>query len=294
MTEMKTKRTLPTLILFTLVVSFNFSQTSAITEQKNDITVISHRGLLTDTYYIVFGEIKNSGKSPIEKVKIEVKFFDGNNNFLSSVNATASLTVILPNRRSPFTCYLFGKNSTKVSSYSLGAVFYTFAEAKPEKLVITDYHYYNGTLWTHIFNNSTGPFQKATNNIQVVASLYLNETIIGVTAGYLNLPSPGLLWDLGTWDVSEGEPIVLDFGNLFPNEEVKNATQLIITAETPDFAAQEEIILSLVEEPSQNPNQFNYSWMIIPILLISCIIVYLRFKHGNRRRRAQFKKRNKS
>lgn len=283
--------TLLTLFLFTIVVTFYFPQTYIITGQKDDVTVISHRGLLTNIYYLVFGEIKNNGKSPIEKVEIEVKFFDENNNFLSSLNATTSLTVILPNRRSPFIGYLFGENSRKVNSYSLGNIFYTFTETKPEKLVITDYHYHNGTLWTHIFNNSTGPSQKATNNIKVVASLYLNETIVGVTAGYLNLPSPGLLWDLGTWDVGEGEPLVLDFGKLFPAGEIEKATQLIVTAESPDFAAQEEIILSLEEETSQNANQFNYSWIVILILLILCIAMLFKFKRGKGKRKVRFKKR---
>ncbi|MEM3629423.1 MAG: DUF2393 family protein [Candidatus Bathyarchaeia archaeon] len=279
--------TLLTVFLLAIFVASYFLQINAIAE-KNDVALISHRGLLTDVYYMVFGEVKNNGEKPVEKVKIEIKFFDKNNNFLSSLNATTSLSVIPPKRRSPFIGYLLGENAKKVSNYSIENIFYIFAEAKPEKLVIIDYHYYNGSFWTHILNNSTGPNQKATNNILVAASLYLNETIVGVTAGYLNLPSPGLLWDVGTWDVGEGEPIVLDFGQLFLAEEIENATHLFVTAESPDFAAQEEITLILKEEPT-NQNQFNYAWLIV-VILILCVIVLLKFRR-TKRRRGQFKKR---
>jgi hypothetical protein len=259
--------------------------------QTNPVIIISHRGLMTDTNYIVFGEVKNGGTTAIANVKVKVEFFDEKKTLLDSSNATAFLATILPGRRSPFICYLSNDDFKNARNYSLGNIFYQSTEAKPKTLALQDYYYSNGTLRTQVLNNSTGPSEKATNNIKVIGSLYMNETIVGVTSDFMNFPSPGLLGGVQTSSVGAGDPAFLFFTNLFLDDEVVNATQLVLTVESNDFEAEEEVILNLQESLPQGGGQIVYEWIVVALILVLGAVVLVKIRHDKRKHRAHVRKR---
>jgi hypothetical protein len=278
------------LLLLVLTTLFESAQVAMSHGQTNPIVVISHRGLLTDTYYMIFGEVKNNETTAVTDVNIEVEFFDENNTLLNSSNATAFLQTILPGRRSPFICYLSSADFRDVKNYSLGKIFYQSTDAKPAALALQNYYYYDGTLATHVLNNSTGPSRKATNYIKVIGSLYLNQTIVGVATDFINLASPGLLWDTDTSSVGGGDPAILLFTSLYDAKEVANATQLVVTVESNDFAAEEEVILDLRGTPSQGDSLVVYEWIVVASLAVLGAVLLLRFRHDKRKRRAHVRK----
>jgi hypothetical protein len=279
------------ILLLLLAASTESARLATGYGQTNPVIIISHRGLLTETNYIIFGEVKNSGTTAIANVKIEVEFFGENNALLDSSNATAFLGTILPSRRSPFICYLLSDDFKNVRNYSLGNIFYQFTEAKPQALALQDYYYSNGTLRTHVLNNSTGPSQKATNNIKVIGSLYMNETIVGTTSDFMNLPSPGLLWGVQTSSVGGGDPAILFFTIPFLDNEVVNATQLVMTVESKDFEAEEEVILNLQEAPPQGDGLIVYEWIVVALILVLGAVVLVKIRRDKGKRRAHVRKR---
>lgn len=282
------KKTLVLLTLFLLMHAI-FVMPNATNGETDNIEMISHRGIMADSYFLVFGEIGNRGTSAVEQVSIAVDFYDEFNTIIGSISATALLNVLMPGRRSPFIGYFLAARWNQTRSYQIGNISYKPSSGKPEKLALMYFSYFNGTLQTHILNNSTGTYQKFTNNIKVVASLYLNETIIGVTSDFLNLDQPGLGWDIDTTSIGAGEPMVIDFGYPFVSAEVGNATKLNLSVESPDFAAEDEATLTLVEEP-QNGQSIDYRWIIIVIFLVLALAAIAYLKLGKKKRRTSVKR----
>lgn len=237
-----------TLILTILLTSFEVSLISCT--EFGEIKVLSFRGLLsTDgSIYVVFGEIYNGANKFLGNVIVEISLLNEHGGLIARINATSSLSVIPPKRRSPFIGYYWGDNRNLVRSASINRIIYDYSEERPCILAFTYCDYSSGSLLVHVLNNYTlvvgrepiGTYN-ATNNIKVVAALYFQNKIVGTSAGYLNLDWPGLLPDM---DTSEGgrPPISVDFAYPFNETEVFLADKIVVSVESRDFAAQYQLI----------------------------------------------------
>ncbi len=239
-------------ILFTLMLTIIVLSVTACTidptlceESKEELKVLSYRGLLSDLFYIVFGEVYNAGDKFIKNSKIEVSLLNSQGGLVAKINATSSLSVIPPKRRSPFIGYYWGENKNFIWNITINRVTYDYADERPRALAFTHIRFYNGTLQVHVLNNCTLAVGKkmATNNLKVVAALYVQDKIVGVSAGFLNLNEPGLLWDTDTSAVvPNSEPITVLFADPFNEMEVVSAEKVVASVESRDLAAQYQLI----------------------------------------------------
>lgn len=63
--------------------------------------------------YLVFGEIKNLGTSPVYSVEINASFYDSSNTMIAEGWGRCELNVILPNCKSPFTVWVHVYSETQ-------------------------------------------------------------------------------------------------------------------------------------------------------------------------------------
>jgi len=264
-----------------------------------EIKVLSFRGLLSsDGYvYVVFGEIYNSANKFVKNVKIEVALLNSQGETIAKINASSSLSIIPSKRRSPFVGYYWGANRNLVWKVSINKIVYEYSDQRPRILAFSYRSYFNGSLTVHVLNNYTlvvgqGPvdvIRNATNNIKVVAALYLQDRIVGVSAGFLNLDDPGLLPDMDTSE--EGRPpISVDFAYPFNETEVALADKVVASVESRDFVAQYHLIglikdrqvkedgwIQVYEELLNNGkdgNETSWRWeSIFTLIILSTIVV---------------------
>lgn len=299
-----------TLTMIALSVIMCLINTAAC-EKLEEVKILSVRGLITDDYYIVFGELYNGANKFIKNMKVEVSLLDNQARLVAKINATTCLSVTPPKRRSPFIGYYFGADKNLIWNITINKVAYDYTNEYPGALAFVYSKFYNGMLAVHVLNNctlATGQ-RKATNNLKVVAALYAQNKIVAVSAGYLNLNDPGLLWDLDTSTVGSGEPITVYFVPPFNLTEVISADKIVASVESRDFTAQYQLIglrendywnwkLLYEEEISKNDNEsinkkgagWNLESLLTLIILtvLSALIVtalYLRREKSRRLKR---------
>jgi hypothetical protein len=222
-----------------LCADFSFSE-------SQDLGIITYRGLNSESFYMVFGEIYNGKKNAIMNIKIEFNLISSNGKLIDKINATSMLKVVPSKRRSPFIGYSFKSKMDRdtITNVTLGRIFYNDTEEKPKALVLVYYIYDNGTFATHILNNSTKalglPKGYSTNHFLVTVTLYDGAKIVGACGHPLDLPDPGLLWDEDTSSERLGgmSPVTIEFTAPFIENEIMKADKIIASVESKDFSGQ--------------------------------------------------------
>jgi hypothetical protein len=300
------KKDLRFAFIFTVIVSMLLTQMSIRSNSEiDDVRVISCRGLNTEGYYIIFGEVQNNKTYAITDVKIEVSLINASGAKIGVINASTSLLIIPPKRRSPFVAYYMGSAEQRnaIQNITIDRIFSNIATGKPEALVLVYYTFNNGTFYTHILNNSTMVGEKkATNHLKIVATLYKKEKIVATGAGFLNLDAPGLLWDTDTTAVANGEPITIYFGAPFLEDEVNEVDKLIASVESPEFSAQHEIFgyryndewTWYTSDAEDNPHNTNL-WFesivtLVTLIFLGAIIAFARYLNKKKKKHLHIKK----
>ncbi|MDI6846527.1 MAG: hypothetical protein QMD23_00105 [Candidatus Bathyarchaeia archaeon] len=293
------KKSILLIVFVSLIAHFNPGVIVAqLQVNSDDIEMISYRGLKTNDFYLIFGELRNNRNTAVRNVTIEIYLLDNGGALIDEIYAKASLDVVPPKRRSPFVEYYMNKTRlNKIQNFTINGIIYNDCEEKPKALALVYYTFYdNGIFATHILNNSTWVLgvsgKKATNNIKVVATLYAGKTIACVSAGFLKLPGPGLLWD-----VVSNAPLTIEFGSPFLESDLANADMLIASVESPDFSAQHEILgykinnvwewtTSEAESHSKPNNMIPNSLIVLIVISVFTVVIFVTiyFKKREKRR----------
>jgi hypothetical protein len=288
-----------TLLAITLCANFSYSE-------DQDLEIIAYRGLNSEIYYLVFGEIYNRKKNAVTDVIIEFNLLSSDGNLIDKINATSMLKVVPSKRRSPFVGYSFKSKSERdtITNVTISRIFFTDTEEMPKALALVRYYYENGTFTTHILNNSTLVLgvenRKPTNNFMVVATLYYGAKVVGVCSQPLVLADPGLLWDEDTSSDRLGgmPPVIIEFTAPFTEDEVMKADKIIASVESKDFSGQyvligckkenewtwttlseEENPLSTVSSGGNNNFASLATLLSLAILSVFAVIILKRRKH---------------
>ncbi len=149
----------------------------------------NHSSYISSTgVFHVVGEIVNNLSKTVKNVQITAKFYDTNNNTVTTVSTYSMLNIILPGEKSPFEIILSDpKKVNEVNSYRLTLTDYDESiDVLPQNLRIISHEYYispAGYFNTHGKILNEGP-SKCTYAI-VTATFYSEKgKIVGVAHGF--------------------------------------------------------------------------------------------------------------
>jgi PKD repeat protein len=143
-------------LVLILVVSLFFCLSRVLfaeVKAETEVQILSHSGYTTpENMFRVVGEVTNLGNRFLGPVFLNFTFYDTGNNIILSKNDSIILSVLAPNRTSPFTSYVVGNQASMVSSYSVSVASYSLATARPYDLNIVAQKYDNTSVYGVIEN----------------------------------------------------------------------------------------------------------------------------------------------
>jgi hypothetical protein len=103
---------------FVLMLSM-FASLVQPAKASEQVTIVNYQGFLDYSgYYVVYGEVKNTGDTAAKNVYVKITFYDSSNAVLDEDETNIKLDVLLPGRKAPFG-NVAGVEGTLVKSYTV-------------------------------------------------------------------------------------------------------------------------------------------------------------------------------
>lgn len=248
---------------------------SSLVGGSSNVTLLSHSGFtaINNQYYVVAGEIQNTGNIPVRNVKINVSLFDSDGKKLYSELTPTFMDVIPPGGKSPFIVMWFGEEkAVEVAYYTISDISYTeFPEGKPQKLEI---------VWsTYSFPDIIGAIKNSGDK---------NATFIKVIATFYDIEGKVIAAnsDLSIHHLNPGS--TAEFHITFPFQEesiIQRAKKYELIAESREYLLK----MDVQTNPYQN-NPYKFLTYIVIILVVLIISLLFYISHARKRKKKYKKK----
>jgi len=164
------KAVFPLLLVLVLVSVFNVKSVKAATQ----VNILTHSGWLDSIgYYHVSGEVENVGDVATSFVKITATFYDQSDTVVATSFAYAELSILLPERKSPFEVLLTDTTqAAKVHHYSLSI---TFSITDPIPLgleILSNSSYIDEVGYMHVVGEIKNIATGRATYVKVIATFY--------------------------------------------------------------------------------------------------------------------------
>jgi hypothetical protein len=134
-----------------------------------EIEILSYTGFIDSLrWYRVVGEVKNVGSKTLGDVNVTVTLYDSNNHIIVSRQVQTELSVVEPNRITPFTFYLTDVTQSSIVDRCEAKVS-SCNEAQPKEAKLKLYSIYNPQAITGEINNEG---TSETVHVTVIATFY--------------------------------------------------------------------------------------------------------------------------
>jgi hypothetical protein len=244
--KLKTKKismilTGPAIIALILLMFAVYVEPAKAAEQ---ITIVNHQGFLDSTgYYVVYGEVKNTGDTPAKNVGVKITFLSSSGDDVDEMDV--ELRTILPGRKSPFMGSAGVQGST-VTGYRVELMDLTMsAEDMPKVLEIvsaqSEVTMINMMITGTVKNNGA----ETSTYTRVYATAYDGPSgtgnVVAVTSGTAQ-----------PYNVDAGQTGTFQIG--FFMTTGKSYTSMVIVAESDQYAATTEYVAAMGQTSTTTPS----------------------------------------
>lgn len=227
------------LMILVLLHINNILLNVSLTESGADIQILSYTGFLTNyggtLAYRVVGEVKNVGSRAYNNTFVNIVLYDQGNNIITNATVKTELSVIGPNRISPFSFIEF--NATKAVNVARCEVMISsYNETQPKEGNLELYSYYDRyKISGEISNKGTSE----TKFVTVFATFYdANKRVVDVYSSQT----------IAILESYHSE----NFDIYFPSPDMfKRARYYSLTAESRDYTIDNETGLIELSPPPQ-------------------------------------------
>ena len=212
------------------------------------VTIVNHQGFLDSAgYYVVYGEVKNTGDTAAKNIGVKTTFYDSSNAVLDQGELSTKVDVLLPGRRAPFSSQA-GVDGTLVKSHKVELMDLTMsADILPLGLeIVSSTAEVKSALQSMMLNGQVknSGAQTATY-VKVVATFYDGPSgtgnVVGAAAATAN-PSDLNSGQTGTFQT--GIPVGLG----------KSYVSYVLTAESNEYTAIAEYVAATGQTSSTVPS----------------------------------------
>jgi hypothetical protein len=212
------------------------------------VSIVNHQGFLDNSgYYVVYGEVKNTGDVAATNVYVKIVFYDLSNAVLDDDETNIKLDVLLPGRKSPFG-NVAGVDGTLVKSYTVELMDLTEpSDSLPLGLeVISSTTEVNNVNTVKITGQVKNTGTETATYVKVYATVYDGSSgtgnVVAVTSDTLQ-PSNLNSQQTGSFDMG------------FFITSGKTYASYVLTTDSDEYAANTEYIATVGQSSSASPSQ---------------------------------------
>ncbi len=235
------------------------------------VRLLSHTGFLRSPYYYyIIGEVRNEGNTPVANIELQATYYDEANQKITTETRRTMLEELLPGRKTPFIFY--GPISAKRYDLILLQTYTPKPEGKSPALEIINplIDIENNRLLGGIRNNGN----VNASIILAIATFYSTENKVASANS-----DPGLLMA----ELPPGTTTDFEIA-LWPPDKRETFKWMTITAESTQFAAQQEINGSFNGEENGS-DTLTGAVIIIAVIVFVATFLILRSKRKPKRLR---------
>jgi hypothetical protein len=212
------------------------------------VTIANHQGFLDSAgYYVVYGEVKNTGDTAAKNIGVKTTFYDSSNAVLDQGELSTKVDILLPGRRAPFSSQA-GVDGTLVKSYKVELMDLTMsADSLPLGLeIVSSTAEVKSALQSMMLNGQVknNGAQIATY-VKVAATFYDGPdgtgNVVGAASATAN-PS----------DLNSGQTGTFQTG--IPVGVGKSYVSYVLTAESNEYTAIAEYVAAIGQTSSTSPS----------------------------------------
>ena len=173
---MKHKHQFFVISFIVIIIVFQSSNLVLTVKADTQVEVLTHSNYIdNDGWFNIVGEVQNMGDQAVEYVEIQATFYNSSNAIIETFfNYTFSeLTIILPERKSPFLLTLWDQAlSSNVDHYSLSVTF-SATDSMPESLrILSNSSYYDAASGLNIVGEVENTASEGATYVYVIATCY--------------------------------------------------------------------------------------------------------------------------
>lgn len=261
-----------------------FASSIETVRAAEQVTIVNHQGFLDYSgYYVVYGEVKNTGDTAATNVYVKITFYDASNAVLDEDETNIEVDVLMPGRKAPFG-NVAGVEGTLVKSYTVELMDLTMsADNLPLGLEIV-----SSTSEVNIINNMM-------INGQVKNSATATATYVRVYATLYDGPS-------GTGNVVGVTSATAQPSNLDPGQTgsfqmgifvtpSKTYSSYVLIAESDQYAATTQYTAATGQASSASPSSSSTlspspsipefpPFVVAPLLIVAALILAFAVKRN--------------
>jgi hypothetical protein len=247
------------------------------------VSIVNHQGFLNSAgYYVVYGEVKNTGDTAAKNIGVKTTFYDSSKAILDQGELSTKVDILLPGRRAPFSSQA-GVDGTLVKSYTVELMDLTMpADSLPLGLEIVssnaevNMNYESMMLNGQVKNSGT---QTATY-VRVVATFYDGPSGTGNVVGAASTAAEPS-------NLNSGQTGAFQTG--IPVGPGKSYASYVLTAESNEYTATAEYVAATSQTsspaassstgiiPSPTIPEFP-SLVVVPLIVVGMLIAAITLK----------------
>jgi hypothetical protein len=249
------------------------------------VTIVNHQGFLDYSgYYVVYGEVKNTGDTAAKNIYAKITFYDSLNAVLDEDETTIKLDVLMPGRKAPFG-NVAGVEGTLVKSYTVELMDLTMsADSLPFGLEIVSSSSEVNAIHNMMINGQVKNSATLTATyVRVYATLYDGPSGTGNVVGVTSATAQ-------PYTLGPGQTGSFQMGIFVTSG--KSYSSYVLTAESDEYAVTTEYIAAVGQSstptpsssasPAPSPSIPEFpSFIVIPVLIVTMLIAAVAVRRRN-------------
>lgn len=141
------------------------------------VQILSHSSYYNLGYFMVVGEVQNTGNKNVEFVKIVATFYDANNNVVGTGYTYTDIDILVPGQKSPFEISSYPQK-LNVDHYDLQVDYKVTSETPYRDVTILSHSSYISHDYYYIVGEVQNVGDKTIEFVKIVATFYNGQGIV--------------------------------------------------------------------------------------------------------------------